>query len=264
MPLAGDNDVSITVTNKALGPVAYQRSDGTLGSITWTAGWPVTVRSSADPWVQTSRTTNGRMVFGIKDETTRYRGAILISVGSIALSPFLLLCTMCFCGACIKSCCRRVKDAVDTATRPTFVGAFRDEVSERVSVETRWCEPGSAVGWWCGLGSLCASWGVLLSAQVRSSIRTITRRSNAAAATVSRRWGRNAGGPISSSPPGGIGNNNDDDVESGKGASMRSPAPLIVMDGASPAAGGGGGGVAATVSAAERERGGRRIRRACA
>jgi len=142
------SDDSDVLPDKALGPVSFRQADGTLGSITWTAGWPVTVRSSADPWVQASRATNGRMVFGIKDKTLRDRGTILISVGAAALFPFVLHFTMCFCGACIKSCCRRVKDAVDSATRPTFVGAFRDEVSERVSVETRWCEPGSVVGWW--------------------------------------------------------------------------------------------------------------------
>jgi len=84
--------------------------------------------------------------------------------------------------------------------------------------------------------------GVVLSAQVRSSIRTITRRSNAAAATVSQRWGRNAGGPASSSPP------DSTSSSAGKETHARSPPPLVASSTTSAAVAGGGSGVAAKVS----------------
>lgn len=63
----------------------------------WNSGWPVTVRSSKDPWVVAATTTLGYMTFGGVSDTYKEFGTSLMIAGGV-LGGLSLCC--CACLAC--------------------------------------------------------------------------------------------------------------------------------------------------------------------
>lgn len=102
-------------------------SDYPVSPVPW-YNYPVTIRSSKDPWVVAAAETNGYLVFGIEAANYRKTGVTLLGVGGGLLAPFVCILSLIICVA-VRECCSDCRLPSSSADKPR--ARFRDRVSQR-------------------------------------------------------------------------------------------------------------------------------------
>jgi hypothetical protein len=120
--LVYSNDVTSDGFTPRLQSVAWGYYSSWPGpTVPWT-NFPITVRSSKDPWVVAAVQTEGTMQFGGKDDALKNKGTILLGVGLGLLGvPILMILAILLCAFRDSLCGPKVP----FGPRPTFGASIR-------------------------------------------------------------------------------------------------------------------------------------------